>query len=339
MKISIIIVSYNEEKFISKAIESCLKQETDFPIEIIIGDDGSSDRSIEIISEYANKYPEIIKYFVMDRSDVINVIPSIRVSNVIKRAFSIATGDYFMLLSGDDVILDKDKLKVQVNLLENNNEYMSCYTNFKKFWNDGKEITAIMKGNISRNSFWSRMYMHISCFVFRKEVLNNVLDNFCDDTGLIFSIFITGKTINVNRMSFGYRQRDNSIMDKSDKLELYILELLLFEDVRSKKMYKNASLSRFAKPLNYVYTHRKELKLDKYNKYIEFSIKKEDSILGKMLNFDKLKKLDKIKIKANIFKASILRKIFKIYSKLEMFVKINFKFNKKVNSELGGNNE
>lgn len=323
MKLSIIIISYNEERFISEAIESCLKQETDFPIEIIIGDDGSNDRSIEIIKEYANKYPNIIKYFVMDRSDAINIIPSIRVSNVIKKAFSIATGDYFTLLSGDDVIIDRYKLKLQVDLLENNDEYMSCYTNFKKFWNDGKEITTIMKGNISRNSFWSCLYMHISCFVFRKKVLENVLENFCDDTGLIFSIFITGKTTNVNRMSFGYRQRDNSIMDKADNLELYILELLIFEDVKNNKMFKDASLSRFSKPLNYVYKHREELKLDKYKKYIEFSMKKEDSILGKMVNFDKLKKLDKIKMQASIIKSSILRKAFGIYCKIEMRIKKN----------------
>lgn len=321
MKLSIIIVSYNEADYIKDAINSCINQKGDIPMEIIIGDDGSSDGSIDIIKEYQDKYPRVIKYFVMDRKDAVNVIPSIRVSNVIKKAFSIATGDYFMILSGDDILIDEYKILAQVNFLEQNKDYMSCYTNFKKVWNNGKEVEIKMKSNISRASFWSSRYMHISCFIFRKEVLTCLLDNFCDDTGLIFSILISGKTSNINRMSFAYRQRDASIMHEADKLELLIFEILLFNDTINKGVFINSSYSRFILPIKYVLKHRKNVRLEKYKKYVDFSQQYKDNILEKIMNYDELDKREQNKIKLFTRKATFIRCIFRISVKLEIEIK------------------
>ena len=85
MKLSIVIVSYNEKEYLPEAIESCLNQDCDFPFEIIIGDDGSDDGSIELIKQYQSCYPDKIRYFVMDRPESKDIIPALRVSNVIKR--------------------------------------------------------------------------------------------------------------------------------------------------------------------------------------------------------------------------------------------------------------
>src|SRR5665648_1210229 len=59
--ISICCITYNHEKYISEAIESLLKQETNFPFEIIIHDDASTDNTAKIIREFEKKYPDIIK--------------------------------------------------------------------------------------------------------------------------------------------------------------------------------------------------------------------------------------------------------------------------------------
>lgn len=320
MKLSIIIVSYNESDYLSNAIDSCINQKINIPVEIIIGDDGSTDGSIDIIKDYKRKYPEVIKYFVMDRADANNVIPSIRVSNIIKKAFSLATGNYFMVLSGDDVLIDEYKIDSQINFLEKNNKYMSCYTDFKKFWNNGNEVCIKMKTNISNSCFWSLRYVHISCFIFKEKVLKFLLDNFCDDTGLIFSILISGKTMHMDRTSFAYRQRDASIMHDSDKLELSIMELLLFNDVINKGIFLNSSASRFAKPLRYVLDNRDKFKLEKYKKYINFSYKYENNILEKLIHYDSLNKKEQKNIKKYIRKAFILRFVFKIRMKFETLI-------------------
>lgn len=114
VKVSIVIVSYNEKSYLQQAIESCLNEDYEDEFEIIIGDDGSNDGSIDIIQQYATQYPDKIRYFVMDRTDVVDIIPSIRASNVIKTAFSKSDGEYLMVMSADDLIVDKSKIKRQI---------------------------------------------------------------------------------------------------------------------------------------------------------------------------------------------------------------------------------
>ncbi len=65
--VSVVIISYNEAEYLKQAIDSCLKQTYD-NIEIIIGDDGSTDSSMEIINHYVKCYPEKIKSFIMERN-------------------------------------------------------------------------------------------------------------------------------------------------------------------------------------------------------------------------------------------------------------------------------
>lgn len=60
--ISVVITTYNQVNFISRAINSVLCQKCDEPIEILIGDDCSIDGTSEICLQYAVKYPNIIKY-------------------------------------------------------------------------------------------------------------------------------------------------------------------------------------------------------------------------------------------------------------------------------------
>ena len=59
--VSICCITYNHEKFIGEALDSFLMQETDFPFEILIHDDASTDNTTEIIRSYENQYPSILK--------------------------------------------------------------------------------------------------------------------------------------------------------------------------------------------------------------------------------------------------------------------------------------
>ena len=116
MKISIIIVSYNcGGLLLNQCIESCIlnlnELDCSYDKEIIIGDDGSSDDSLLAIKELTQKYPNLIKNFVMERNIKGDFIPSCRVSTLLKKAFSISKGDYIQVLSADDLIINQDKIK------------------------------------------------------------------------------------------------------------------------------------------------------------------------------------------------------------------------------------
>lgn len=313
MKLSIIIVSYNEGGFLSATIESCLQQKFDY--EIIIGDDGSTDGSIELIKEYVAKYPDIIKYFVMDRNDAKDIIPSIRVSNVLKKAFEISNGEYLTVISGDDINLTKDRYLMQVSFLDSNRQYCSCYTDYKKFWNDGQEVVCSLRASLNENIFWACQYVHVSCFVFRNKCLNNILDRFCDDTGLIFSILNTGKSKHLKCLGFGYRQRDKSIMHESDKVELALLEMALLQDCLNHGGMYNSSLSRFAKPLQYLCNNRELVKATKYKKYLDSNSIYPNDITSKIF-------MDEQAIRYLLYKCKLYEFYYRIVRKVNILINI-----------------
>lgn len=302
MKLSVILISYNEKQYLSEAIESCLRQRCEFPFEIIIGDDGSNDGSVELIREYQERYPHIISYFVMERPQQGEIIASLRVSNVVKRAMEMAKGEYLTLLSGDDYYCDLAKFDRQISFLDAHPEYVSCWTGFKKVWEDGKELYYNVLAPLGSQVFWGTRYLHISCFVFRRSVMEHLLNRFCDDTGLLYSILCSGKsTLSPPpcglQSSFVYRQRSQSIMSKSAPLELDIFELMLFQDTSNHGKLKAGSLARFAKPLRRAFHQRAQLSNPKYRKYEENCALYPKNYLSRVMRYDQLPFADKMKFR------------------------------------------
>ncbi len=310
MKLSIIVISYNEAQYLRDAIDSCLSQNISHELEIIIGDDGSSDGSIEIIKEYHHKYPETIKYFVVDRGNPQNVIPSLRVSNVIKRGFSLATGDYLMVMSGDDLLIDENKCQIQLDFLEQEPAYSGCYTNYQKFWDSGEKVIPKNYQLATNALFWSRYYVHITCFVFRSSVTANLTRNFCDDTALIFSILKSGKIKYLPINAFGYRQRPVSIMSSADTIELYLLEMLLMQDLLESGGYLFSTLSRYSLPLIYLFKQRETLADVKYAKYINHSCEYQTDIIGLLSNYDLLNFKERLRLHSLMAIGFVARKLF-----------------------------
>lgn len=327
MKVSIVIVSYNEKSYLPQAIESCLNQDYEDEFEIIIGDDGSDDGSIDIIQRYASWYPDKIRYFVMDRTDVVDIIPSIRASNVIKTAFSKSTGEYLMVMSADDLIVDKSKIKRQIVFLQDNPWYNSCYTDYEMFWDNGDRKQCELKRNYSNAIFWSRIYVHISCFVFKRATINYILDRFCDDTGLLFSLLKAGKSKYIGGISFGYRQREASITRNSDEIELCLLELALRQDCLNHGGFLFSTLSRFAKPCLYIFQHREKLHEKQYGKYLRSCKRYENDFIGSVFDYDNLSLFKKIEMRLSMYGSTLVMTFFRVIIKLwSSFIKLKVKF-------------
>jgi glycosyltransferase involved in cell wall biosynthesis len=115
--VSVGMLVYNQEKYIGKAIESVLMQEVNFDYEIVIADDYSTDRTREIIIDYAKKYPQIIK-LILQEKNVGMVINS-------KHLKLACCGKYRANLEGDDYWISTKRLQKQVDFLENNPEYVA----------------------------------------------------------------------------------------------------------------------------------------------------------------------------------------------------------------------
>lgn len=123
--VSVVIITYNQDKYIKEAIDSVLSQKTSFEFEVLIGDDGSTDGTSEILRSYSKVNG--LKVFTRDREDWdrSKYIHSAR-RNLIKTIFA-ASGKYVALLEGDDYWIDDLKLQKQVDFLESHPNCVSCH--------------------------------------------------------------------------------------------------------------------------------------------------------------------------------------------------------------------
>ena len=106
--ISILIITYNHEKYLSQAIESVLMQKCDEPFEILIGDDCSMDGTGRIAEEYQKRYPKIVR--------VIRPTKNMGAAQNFLRLVEASKGDVLSCCDGDDYWLGEDHLQKQINI-------------------------------------------------------------------------------------------------------------------------------------------------------------------------------------------------------------------------------
>ncbi|NAZ91665.1 glycosyltransferase [Vibrio toranzoniae] len=115
MKLSIILVTYNHEIYIRKALESIYNQIFDFSkVEIIIADDYSTDSTIDIIKSLEHKFPAETKIIYLDRGGNIGITKNYQ------SAFENCKGEYVAVMEGDDYWTSPYRLQKMVNVLEDN---------------------------------------------------------------------------------------------------------------------------------------------------------------------------------------------------------------------------
>ena len=131
MDISICIITYNQDKYIARAIESALMQQCNCSYEIIISDDCSTDNTKAIIAQYAAQYPKLIKAYYAENNFGM-------LKNWIK-ALKLCTGTYIALLEGDDFWNDPLKLQKQYNILEAHPDCVISFTNAINKYESGED--------------------------------------------------------------------------------------------------------------------------------------------------------------------------------------------------------
>lgn len=113
--VTILMPTYNHERYIPQAIESVLAQKTNYPYELLIHDDCSTDSTLAIAQNYTTKHPDKIKIFTEEENQ--GLLKSY------KRLIEQSKGKYLAILESDDYWLDKNKLQIQIDFLESNSDY------------------------------------------------------------------------------------------------------------------------------------------------------------------------------------------------------------------------
>lgn len=117
--ISVLVCTYNQEKYLAQALDSVLMQQYDEPFEILIGDDCSTDNTGKIADDYQSRYPDIIRVIRPDK----NGGASLNFIRLVKEA----RGEYIFICDGDDYWLRDDVLQKQIDVYRANpNVGMLC---------------------------------------------------------------------------------------------------------------------------------------------------------------------------------------------------------------------
>ena len=117
--VSILCIAYNQEKYIRDTLNGFLSQIVDFNYEIIIHDDASTDKTLEIIREYEKMKPDV--FHVIEEKE--NQYSKGLLSNAIMNMLTMCQGKYISFCEGDDFWIDQHKLQLQIDWMEKNPDY------------------------------------------------------------------------------------------------------------------------------------------------------------------------------------------------------------------------
>jgi len=128
MEVSVLLTTYNQEKYIAQALDSVLMQETDFDYEIVILEDCSTDATREIVLTYQKRYPNKIRLRLAARNQCSN--------KPFAEEFQAAPSGYIATLDGDDYWTSPKKLQTQVEFLRSHPECALCFHNALRIYED-----------------------------------------------------------------------------------------------------------------------------------------------------------------------------------------------------------
>lgn len=172
--VSVCMITYNHEAYIRQAIEGVLKQICDFTFELIIGEDCSTDKTLDVCNELS------------ETNNQIRLLPSTANLGMMPnfvRTLSECRGKYIALCEGDDYWTDPYKLQKQVDFLEANADFSICFHRVK-IWQNGKLKADFLTGNVNDTTtiidLANGNYIHTPSVVFRNKLFDQFPPEFAE---------------------------------------------------------------------------------------------------------------------------------------------------------------
>lgn len=220
--VSICCTAYNHEKYLAQTLDSFLAQQCDFPFEILIHDDVSTDATADIIREYAAKYPEIIRPMFQTENQYSKGVPINETFN-----FPRARGKYIALCEGDDFWCDPHKLQRQISYMESDPQCTFSFTNgyvhdeagvnpdrpFLPYYENEKPLFHGKSRLFTLDEIARINFIPTASFVFRVDALRSLpatfLDKECQHGDLRMKLFLTAAGHAWYEHMYGCTYREN----------------------------------------------------------------------------------------------------------------------------------
>lgn len=289
MKISILLICYNQEKYINKCIDSIIMQQIPFEYEVIVADDGSSDDTVTIIN--TKLLDKVSNLRILDNS--INH----GISKNYQRAFAECKGEYIAVMEGDDYWTNPNRLLKHINFLDVHRECvmsMNRYTEYNEssnfFSHIGWHVSEEYKYITGHDMACGNKLGNLSACVFRKNEIDKIKSD-------LYNLEIADWMLGLVLCEYGY--------------------ILLLKDITSvRRVHDKGEWSKMS-----IENKKENLikSIDTYNKYLNFKYDKEFSEFKFRLNNpNNLKLINKIDFVPPIFKyvfKLFMPKIIKQYIK------------------------
>ncbi|UPT76813.1 glycosyltransferase [Sulfurovum sp. XGS-02] len=169
-------ITYNHESYISDALDGILMQETDFPFEVIVHDDCSIDKTVEILEKYVKEYPTIIKLILQKENQWSKgIMPGTTI-------FNRASGKYIAICEGDDYWIDPHKLQIQLDEMRKVEDCQMSFHSAIDQWEDGSKKDSITTKQANGNRLFSTSeivlggggFCPTASLIFEKEAVLNL---------------------------------------------------------------------------------------------------------------------------------------------------------------------
>lgn len=234
--VSVLAIAYNHELWIAHALDSFVMQKTIFPIEILVHDDASTDKTAEIIKEYEKKYPGLVKGFYQTENQFSQG------NNPLFILSQMARGKYVAICECDDYWTDPFKLEKQVDLLEAHPECSMAVAKTDIYYlEDGQfyfqqTLEGVNKDLLYFNDLFNGCPLHISTHVIPKNIFNFVVEKyrhkiFLSETALRYILVDIGPFVFLRETVSVYRITGKGIWTMLDRYAQVAAETKTFEEL------------------------------------------------------------------------------------------------------------
>ena len=258
VKVSVIVHTYNHENYIRQTLDSILNQQVNFEFEVIVGDDASSDSTPNIIQEYQQKFPNIIKPLLHPKN-----LGGYGKGNTLS-TLAVCQGQYIAAMDGDDYWTNPIKLQKQVDFLDKNPDFVACFHNALIHFEDGshpdmyvndetqREVTTI-EDLVGEDEIW---YMATSAVMFRNGIIKEYPQWFHDSKSGDIPRYILlgkhGKFFYINELMSVYRKNGGgmSFTDGKQDAEFLFNRIRMYKGIDQELDYKfhqkiNKNIARY----------------------------------------------------------------------------------------------
>lgn len=328
LKLSVLVVFYNQAQYVDQALKSVLMQKVNFDYEILIGDDGSDDGTMEKLETWRNHYPDRIKIFQQPRE------PEMRPPSPLQarrrgslnrlRLLKEARGQYFALFDGDDYYTNENKLQWQIDILDDPGNYdcAACAHAVDKIWPDGSvkhmNNPAMKEQKFIPERLWAVVFFSSCGIIFR----NHFKDFLPEELFLRFNL--TETHLSAWLLRFGgyyylpevmscYRQHPNSNTNRLTDLEINLGGLYIFDFERLilPDLWETRAF-RYRHILKAAYQARLHLADPAYDPFRLEAERQKSAVALLFLNYTRLRFKDKLRLHWLYFSQKMLAVWFRL---------------------------